>query len=148
MHEARPRRDPVRACILAFLLTVVLAFGLTACLSDEGGAAQWTAAQDDSLPCLTMKVAGGGTVAMPGDGWAARDGWIQLQLSGGSIGAQRIGSVAQDGDVLTVGMEPDGGPATLDLVVTEYRLEGGDPSQIEKVRIRCQDGTLRELQRG
>lgn len=148
MHGCQLRHDPVRIGVLAFLLTVIMAFGLTACLSDEGGAAQWAAAQDDSLPCLTMEVAGGNTVAMPGDGWAVRDSWIQLQLSGSSIGAQRIGSVAQDGDVLTVDLGSGAGPATLDLVVTEYRLEGGDPSRIEAVKIRCQDGTLRELQRG
>ncbi len=40
MHGCQPRRDPVRIGVLAFLLTVIMAFGLTACLSDEGAAAR------------------------------------------------------------------------------------------------------------
>lgn len=107
----------------------------------------WTATADDDLSILTMQVAGGNVVAMPGDGWAPRDGFVQLQLSGSSIGGQEIDRVTQDGDTLTVTLKAEGdGPATLDLVATEYRLEGGDAASIKSVSVTYADGQTTQLE--
>lgn len=107
----------------------------------------WTATADDDLSILTMQVAGGNVVAMPGDGWATRDGFVQLQLSGSSIGGQEIDRVTQDGDALTVTLKAEGdGPATLDLVATEYRLEGGDAASIKSVSVTYADGQTTQLE--
>lgn len=102
----------------------------------EEGAQQLTASQDDSLDPLTMEVAGSNVVAMVGDGWAQRDGWIQLQLAGGSVPGQSVESAVQDGSTLyvTVGK---GSETTLDLFITEWRIEGSFADQpVEKVALR------------
>lgn len=84
------------------------AFGLAACGSTSGSdnseplSESWSVEQDDTLACLTMQVAGGNVVAMTGDGWAPRQGYIQLQLSGSSIPAQEIEAVYRERAVLTV----------------------------------------------
>lgn len=107
----------------------------------------WTATADDNLAILTVQVAGGNVVAMPGDGWAPRDGYIQLQLSGSSIGGQEIDGVTQNGDALTVKLKSAGdGPATLDLVATEYRLEGGDATSVKSVAVTYADGQTTQLE--
>lgn len=113
------------------------------------GATTWTATQDDSLNCLTMQVAGGNVVAMPGDGWAARDGYIQLQLSGGSVPGQRIASVQQEGGVLAVALEASGDASTLDLVLTEYRLESNQATvdAVETVKVDYGNGDVQEIQK-
>ena len=109
-------------------------------------AATWSATQDDSLDVLTMQVAGGNVVAMTGDGWAARDGWIQLQLSGASIPGQTIESISEKGGTLTVKLEASDGIQTMDLLLTEWRLEGGDVSGISRVTIEYSLGDVREAQ--
>ena len=45
---------------------------------------------------MTVKVAGGNTVAAPGDYWYPRDEFVQLQLSGGSIPGEEIERVTFD----------------------------------------------------
>lgn len=114
---------------------------------DEDQAESWTATQDDSLTVLTAQVSGGAVVAMPGEAWAPRDGFIQLQLAGGSIPGAQIESVARDGSTLTVRLKSQDGPQTMDLVLTEFRLEGGDVSAVETVKVDHGNGDVRELER-
>lgn len=126
--------------------------GLAACKTPSATeqAAAWTATPDDSLECLTVQVSGGNVVAMPGDGWAPRDGFIQLQLSGGSIPGEEIESAVSDGGVLAIKLKSGDGPSTLDLVLTEFRLEppeGTSVDGIESVTIDYGDGKPQELQR-
>lgn len=125
---------------------LVAAPALTAC-QQQASVAGWVAAQDDSLAVLTWKVAGGGTVAMPGEGWAARDGFIQLQLAGGSIPGEKVAQVQQSGDTLTVTLESKDGPETMDLLLTEWRLtpsEGGVDG-VSRVMVDHGGGDVREL---
>lgn len=126
--------------------------GLAACKTPSAaeGTAAWTATPDDSLECLTVQVSGGNVVAMPGDGWAPRDGFIQLQLSGGSIPGEEIESAVSDGGVLAVKLKSDDGPSTLDLVLTEFRLvppEGISVEKIESVTVDYGDSEPQELQK-
>ena len=126
--------------------------GLAACQTPSAteGPATWTATPDDSLECLTVQVSGGNVVAMPGDGWAPRDGFIQLQLSGGSIPGEEIESAVSDGGVLAVKLKSDDGPSTLDLMLTEFRLvppEGISVEKIESVTVDYGDGEPQELQK-
>lgn len=126
--------------------------GLAACKTPSAAesAAAWTATPDDSLECLTVQVSGGNVVAMPGDGWAPRDGFIQLQLSGGSIPGEEIESAVSDGGVLAVKLKSGDGPSTLDLVLTEFRLvppEDVSVEKIESVTVDYGDGEPQELQK-
>lgn len=83
-----------------------------------------------------MQVSGGAIVAMPGSGWKPQDGWIQVQLSGGSIPGKEIKSIIQEGSTLVVQLKkPASDIETMDLRLTEYRVEGGDVSSIESVDI-------------
>lgn len=124
-----------------------IAFGIVGPNKGKATSTTWTATADDDLSILTMQVAGGNVVAMPGDGWAPRDGFVQLQLSGSSIGGQEIDRVTQDGDALTVTLKAEGdGPATLDLVATEYRLEGGDAASVKSVSVTYADGQTTQLE--
>lgn len=125
------------------------ALGLAGCSGASGSSAAetWTATQDDSLAVLTMQVAGGNVVAMTGDGWAPRDGYVQLQLSDGTIPGQTIKSVTRDGKKLTVVLESSGDAASLNLMLTEYRLEGGDTSAVEGVSVDYGTGTVEDLQK-
>lgn len=126
-----------------------IAFGIVGPNKDKttSTTSTWTATADDDLSILTMQVAGGNVVAMPGDGWAPRDGFVQLQLSGSSIGGQEIDRVTQDGDALTVTLKAEGdGPATLDLAATEYRLEGGDATSVKSVSVTYADGQTTQLE--
>ena len=66
------------------------------CSASNDAKATWTWTQDDDLPVLCMQVSGGAIVAMPGSGWKPQDGWIQVQLSGGSIPGKEIESIIQE----------------------------------------------------
>lgn len=135
--------------IVCIAVVGAIAFGIVGPNKDKttSTTSTWTATADDDLSILTMQVAGGNVVAMPGDGWAPRDGFVQLQLSGSSIGGQEIDRVTQDGDTLTVTLKAEGdGPATLDLVATEYRLEGGDAASIKSVSVTYADGQTTQLE--
>ena len=115
--------------------------------SGKAQAENWTATQDDSLTVLTVQVSGGAVVAMPGEAWAPRDGFIQLQLAGGSIPGAQIESVARDGSTLAVRLKSQDGPQTMDLALTEFRLEGGNVSAVETVKVDHGNGDVRELER-
>lgn len=144
-----------RRTFIASTVTVVAAgagLGLAACQTPSAaeGPATWTATPDDTLECLTVQVSGGNVVAMPGDGWALRDGFIQLQLSGGSIPGEEIESAVSDGGVLAVKLKSGDGPSTLDLALTEYRLEPPEDVSVEKIEsvtVDYGDGEPQELQK-
>lgn len=126
--------------------------GLAVCKTPSAaeGPATWTATPDDTLECLTVQVSGGNVVAMPGDGWAPRDGFIQLQLSGGSIPGEEIESAVSDGGVLAVKLKSGDGPSTLDLVLTEFRLEPPEDvsvDEVESVTVDYGDSKPQELQK-
>lgn len=116
---------------------------------ESGGAPLWSATQDDSLPVLTFEASPGNDVALPGEGWATRDGYIQLQLAGGSIPGQKIERVAENDGELTVTLETGDGPSTMDLLLTEWRLEvrEGSVDAIERVTVDHGGGDVRELER-
>ena len=131
--------------VICIAVAGAIAFGILGC--SKGSTTTWTATADNDLAILTVQVAGGNVVAMPGDGWAPRDGYVQLQLSGSSIGGQEIDTATQDGDTLTVKLKSeDDGPATLDLVATEYRLEGGDATSVKSVSVTYANGQTTELE--
>lgn len=95
-----------------------------------------------------MRVSGGAIVAMPGSGWKPQDDWIQVQLSGGSIPGKEIESITQEGSTLVVQLKtPASDIETMDLRLTEYRVEGGDVSSIESVDI-IDKGERHEAQLG
>lgn len=142
-------KKTIASIIFVACIAVVgaIAFGVVGPNKGKATSTTWTATADDDLSILTMQVAGGNVVAMPGDGWAPRDGFVQLQLSGSSIGGQEIDRVTQDGDALTVTLKAEGdGPATLDLVATEYRLEGGDAASVKSVSVTYADGQTTQLE--
>ena len=115
----------------------------------SGGTPLWSATQDDSLPVLTFEASPENDVALPGEGWATRDGYIQLQLAGGSIPGQKIERVAEKDGELTVTLETGDGPSTMDLLLTEWRLEvrEGSVNAIERVTVDHGGGDVRELER-
>ncbi len=123
------RRRRVR---IAIEIAVIIAAVCAAVVLLNSGKSELTAAQDDALSPLTMIVAGGNEVAMTGSGWAQRDGWIQLQLSGGSVPGQSIESVTQEGSTVYVTLKKQG-MTTMDLFLTEWRIEGDFPEPVEKV---------------
>lgn len=142
-------KKTIASIIFVACIAVVgaIAFGVVGPNKGKATSTTWTATADDDLSILTMQVAGGNVVAMPGDGWAPRDGFVQLQLSGSSIGGQEIDRVTQDGDALTVTLKAEGdGPATLDLVATEHRLEGGDAASVKSVSVTYADGQTTQLE--
>lgn len=147
MSRNLTRRSFISAAALA-----TSALGATACASGQAQSSQsesWSAAQDDSLTCLTMQVSGGNVVAMPGDGWAPRDGYIQLQLGGGSVPGQEIEAMWREGSTLTVKLKSDDQPSTLDLVLTEYRLESDQANidAVQTVKLDDGNGSIQELQK-
>ena len=108
----------------AVLAVLVIAFCIWT-FGGRGGAA-WEFEADDSLPIMTVRSTGGNanTLAVPGDYWYPRDEFVQLQLSGGSI--------------------PGDAPTTMDIALTEWRLEppsGVAVSEVEHVKIVYQDGS-------
>ena len=97
----------------------------------------WTWRQDDDLPVLATEVAGGSQVAMPGDGWKRQGDWIQLQLAGASIPGEVIAAIVQNGDTLVVELEQSSSDIeTMDMLLTEYRVTGGDASSVQRVAIK------------
>ncbi len=142
------RKKHIAICVACACVVVAVAAAVMYIMSARSSQNAWNATQDDSLNVLSMQVSGGNVVAMTGDGWAARDGYVQLQLSGGSIPGQTIESVIQDGSDLTVTLKSEGdGAASLDLLLTEYRLEGGDVSSVERVLIDYGTGEVVEAQK-
>ena len=107
--------------------------------------AVWAAEKDESLGMLAAEDADGGASARPGDGWAPRDGYIQLQLLGSSIPRQEIESIEQDGDKLTVTLEVQDGLMTMDILQTEWRLTGGDIGSIKSVTVDYGRGDVRQV---
>ena len=132
----------------AFLLSAAAAaFGLAACRKQE---VSWSAEADDSLDYLSRKGADGDPAILTGDAWAPREGFIQLQLSGASIPGQKIDSVSEKDGTLTVALEVQDGPQTMDLIITEWRLTPEDAarvSSIERVMIDYGGGDVREAER-
>lgn len=137
---------PRFATKVAICLGCIVALGTVALVAHQTLSRQgvsWTAEQDDSLDILATKAAGDDEVAQPEEGWAPRDGYIQLQLSGSSIPGQQIESVEQDGDELTVTLEVQDGPVTMDILLTEWRLTGGDVESVKSVAIDYGKGDIR-----
>lgn len=146
-NEGKGASAPRRGLIVAASVVIVVLVAAALCLVRlPSQASAWSAVQDDELPVLTMQVSGGNVVAMPGDGWAARDGYVQLQLSGASIPGDEVASITQEDDTLSVTLSADGDASSLDLMLTEYRLTGGDVASVERVLVTYPDGSTAELQ--
>ena len=138
----KPRFATKAAICLGCIVTLgAVALVAQQTLSRQG--VSWTAEQDESLDVLTTKVSGGAEVSRPGEGWASRDGYIQLQLLGSSIPEQEIESVEQDGDELTVTLKVQDGPMTMDILLTEWHLTGGDVESVKSVTIDYGKGDTR-----
>lgn len=126
------------------------ALALAGCGGEKaGGTPLWSATQDDSLLTLAFEASPGNDVALPGEGWAVRDGYIQLQLAGASIPGQQIERMAEEDGTLTVTLEASDGPSTMDLLLTEWRLEvrEGDVDSVSRVVVDHGGGDVRELER-
>ena len=137
---------PRFATKVAICLGCIVALGAVALVAHHalsGQGVSWTAEQDESLDILTTKAVGDAEVAQPEEGWAPRDGYIQLQLLGSSIPEQEIESVEQEGDKLTVTLKVQDGPMTMDILLTEWRLTGGDVESIKSVTIDYGRGDIR-----
>ena len=137
---------PRFATKVAICLGCIVALGAVALVAHHalsGQGTSWTAELDESLDILTTKAAGDAEAAQPEEGWAPRDGYIQLQLLGSSIPEQEIESVEQDGDELTVTLKVQDGPMTMDILLTEWRLTGGDVESIKSVTIDYGRGDIR-----
>ena len=137
---------PRFATKVAICLGCIGALGAVALVAHHalsGQGTSWTAELDESLDILTTKAAGDAEAAQPEEGWAPRDGYIQLQLLGSSIPEQEIESVEQDGDELTVTLKVQDGPMTMDILLTEWRLTGGDVESIKSVTIDYGRGDIR-----
>lgn len=137
---------PRFATKVAICLGCIVALGAVALVAHQTLSRQgvsWTAEQDESLDVLTTKVSGAAEVSQSGEGWASRDGYIQLQLLGSSIPGQEIESVEQDGDELTVTLKVQDGPMTMDILLTEWRLTGGDVESVKSVTIDYGKGDTR-----
>ena len=131
----------------AFLLSAAAAFSLAACRKQE---VSWSAEADDSLDHLSREGADGDPAILTGDAWAPREGFIQLQLSGASIPGQKIESVSEKDGTLTVALEVQDGPQTMDLLITEWRLTPEDAarvSSVERVMVDYGGGDVREAER-
>ena len=137
---------PRFATKVAICLGCIVALGAVALVAHHalsGQGVSWTAEQDESLDILTTKAVGDAEVAQPEEGWAPRDGYIQLQFLGSSIPEQEIESVEQEGDELTVTLKVQDGPMTMDILLTEWRLTGGDVESIKSVTIDYGRGDIR-----
>ena len=144
-----------RRSFIGSLAGFASALGLAACgSSDESNGTEspsesWSVEQDDELACLTVQVSGGNVVAMPGDGWAPREGYIQLQLSGSSIPGQEIEAVYRERAVLTVKLKESDQASTLDLLLTEYRLVSDQVNidAVGTVKVDYGNGDVQEIQK-
>lgn len=136
---------------IGFAILVVMVIACCIWTFGGRGEAVWTFEADDSLPIMTVKVAGGNTVAAPGDYWYPHDEFVQLQLSGGSIPGEEIERVTYDATLktLTVKLKDQGDvPTTMDIALTEWRLEspsGVAVPEVEHVKITYQDGSTSEI---
>ena len=143
------RREFLAGCAAA---AAILATGCSAGGATKNDiAAKWSFERDDDLNILCMEVAGGSVVAATGDGWAPCDGFIQLQLGGGSIPGTQIKGVTseKDGARLTVTLESEG-VSTRDLVWSEWRLTppaGIDVTSVSELSVDYGDGKAVTLDR-
>lgn len=118
------------------LTCALIATLMIGCKTAEESNSDWMWVQDEELDVLSMQVAGGAVVAMPGNGWKPQDGWIQVQLSGGSVPGKEIEKIWQEGRTLVVKLKnPNSIAETMDIRLTEFRVSGGDVSSIESVEI-------------
>lgn len=132
------RRAPT---VIATAMAVALL--LCSCAAQRG---EWSFEKDDSLPMLCMEVSDGNVVAMVGAGWKAQDGWIQVQLSGGSVPGKEIDAVEQDGGTMRVRVASKGQVETMDISLSEWRITGGETAEIKRVVI-IENGSETEAQR-
>lgn len=149
MKRTVTRRSFIGAAALLFGAPGLFACGTASPDRTSDASQSWSAEQDDSLACLTVQVSGGNVVAMPGDGWAPREGYIQLQLSGGSVPGQTIDAVWREGSVLNARLASGDGPSTLNLMLTEYRLEAdqAEVDAVETVKVDYGNGDVQEIQK-
>lgn len=129
MSMTRRRFVSATACAAALALTGCGSGGLT-----SGGSPDWSATRDDTLPALGAD--GDGAAAIPARAWAAREGYIQLQLVGASLPEPSVKRIYEDdAGALAIELERSDGPQTMDLAMSEWRLEvhEGSVEAIERV---------------
>lgn len=92
---------------------------------------EWTAAKDDKLKPLAFEISEGKATPLSGSGWKRCDDYIHLQLSGSSIPNRKIAKVKQKKGTLIVYVDNGNSEVqSMDLVLTQYKITGGDISQI------------------
>lgn len=127
-------RQASTLCMIPIVLAMAMSIALLLC-SCAAQRGEWSFEKDDSLPVLCMEVSGGNIVAMIGPGWKAQDGWLQVQLSGGSIPGREIEGIEQDGGTLRVKVADKGQAETMDISLSEWHVQGGDIATVERVVI-------------
>ena len=128
------------------------ALALSGCGSGSVGGTgiAWDVQRDDALPQLCQKAADGSVTTATQDGWAVCDGYIQLQLGGGSNPGIKIKSATGEKDlgIVAVTLDPGDGVSTRDLVWAEFRLvppTGIDVASVTKLQVDYGDGNAVQL---
>ena len=82
---------------------------------------------------------------LSGSGWKRCDDYIHLQLSGSSIPDRKIAKVKQKKGTLIVYVDNGNSEVqSMDLVLTQYKITGGDISQIVNL-VLDENGTRTEV---
>ena len=106
---------------------------------------EWTAAKDDKLKPLAFEISEGKATPLSGSGWKRCDDYIHLQLSGSSIPDRKIAKVKQKKGTLIVYVDNGNSEVqSMDLVLTQYKITGGDISQIVNL-VLDENGTRTEV---
>ena len=148
---AKPFEVISRRAFVLGVTSIGITFGLSCCASGAVGDAgvTWDVQRDDGMPQLRQKAADGSVVAALQDGWAACDGYIQLQLGSGSIPGIKIRSATgKNSDTVAVALDPGDGVSTRDLIWGEWRMTapvGIDVASVRSVTIDYGDGNAVEL---
>lgn len=106
---------------------------------------EWTVEKDDKLKPLAFEISEGKATPLSGSGWKRCDDYIHLQLSGSSIPDRKIAKVKQKKGTLIVYVDNGNSEVqSMNLVLTQYKITGGDISQIVNL-VLDENGTRTEV---
>ena len=131
-----------RRQFIGLAVCVAVNTALTGCKKKEP---EWIVTKDDNLKPLEFEISKGMASPLSGSGWKRCDDYIHLQLSGSSIPDRKISKVKQKKGTLTVYIEDGNSEVqSMDLVLTQYKITGGDISQIVNL-VLDENGTRTEV---
>lgn len=131
-----------RRQFIGLAVCVAVNTALTGCKKKEP---EWTVAKDDKLKPLAFEISEGKATPLSGSGWKRCDDYIHLQLSGSSIPDRKIVKVKQKKGTLIVYVDNGNSEVqSMDLVLTQYKITGGDISQIVNL-VLDENGTRTEV---